>query len=408
MDSLLAAAARALARGDPLGALRRVALRSDAHALALRGIAMAQLGDLGRARELLVRAERAFGRREAVARARCVVARFEVALAARELGSTAATRALEDAARTLEARGDTRNAEHARLVLARRALLFGQLDRAERVLDQARVGELPPMLQGIAELCRAEVFGRRVRAADASQALDRAAVAAATAGIPALLAEVERAREELGRPAARRVGPGGTETLRLDEVERLLASGALVVDGCRRSLRQGARVIVLARRPVLFALLRALAEAAPSDVDRLALIEHAFQVRRPNESHRARLRVEMGRLRREIGALAEVEATPRGFVLRPRAAVPVVVLAPPLDGTGADVLALLAAGDPWSTSSLSLALGRSQRSVQRALAEAEAEGRVAGTGRARARRWMARGPSAFATPLLLPVALPGD
>ena len=408
MDSLLAAAARALACGDPLGALQRVALRSDAHALALRGIAMAQLGDLTRARDLLARAERAFGRKEAVARARCVVARFEVALAARELGPASAPRALEEAARTLEARGDARNGAHALLVIARRALLFGQLDRAERALDQARVSELPPMLQAIAELCRAEVSGRRVRATEASLALERGGAAARAAGIPSLLAEVERARDELNRPAARRVAANGTEPLRLDQVERLLASGSLVVDGCRRSLRQGARVIALARRPVLFALLRALAEASPSDVDRAALIERAFEVRRPNASHRARLRVEMGRLRREIDALAEVEATPRGFVLRPRGAGPVVVLAPPLDGTGADVLALLAGGEAWSTSALSLALGRSQRSVQRALAEAEAEGGVAGTGRARARRWMARGASSFATPLLLPLALPGE
>jgi hypothetical protein len=53
MDSLITAAARALARGDPLGALNRVALRDDAPALALRGIAMAQLGDLVRAKALL-------------------------------------------------------------------------------------------------------------------------------------------------------------------------------------------------------------------------------------------------------------------------------------------------------------------------------------------------------------------
>jgi hypothetical protein len=67
MDSLITAAAQALTAGDPLGALNRVALRDDAPALALRGIAMAQLGDLPRAKQLLRNAARAFGPRAAVA-----------------------------------------------------------------------------------------------------------------------------------------------------------------------------------------------------------------------------------------------------------------------------------------------------------------------------------------------------
>ncbi|MEJ7729993.1 MAG: hypothetical protein WKG00_12325 [Polyangiaceae bacterium] len=286
-------------------------------------------------------------------------------------------------------------------------MLFGQLDRAERALDAARVSELPPMLQAIAELCRAEVSGRRVRATEAALALERGAAAAQAAGIPSLLAEVERAARSWAGPPRGAWGPvSGAAVPR-----RGGAIAGLRVTGRRRlpALPAPGRSRHRARTPA--GALRAaarLAEAAPSDVERAALIERAFEVRRPNASHRARLRVEMGRLRREIGALAEVEATPRGFVLRPRLAGPVGVLAPPLDGTGADVLALLAGGEAWSTSALSLALGRSQRSVQRALAEAEAEGRVAGTGRARARRWMARGASAFATPLLLPLALPGE
>ncbi|HEU5194094.1 MAG TPA: helix-turn-helix domain-containing protein, partial [Methylomirabilota bacterium] len=86
MDTLIAAAAHALAAGDPLGALKRIALRDDAPALALRGIAMAQLGDFVRAKRLLRRAARTFPPSEAVARARCVVAEAEIALVSRDLG----------------------------------------------------------------------------------------------------------------------------------------------------------------------------------------------------------------------------------------------------------------------------------------------------------------------------------
>src|SRR5437868_2091825 len=192
MDSLIAAAARALVVGDTLGALKRVGLRDDPPALALRGIAMAQLGEHTRARELLRRAARGFG------------------------------------------------AHH-------------ELARAHEAAERARV--------------------------------------------PALLAEVAEARAALDRPAARRVHAGREQPLRLDEVEALLASGALVVDACRRGLRAGTTWWPLARRPVLFALARALAEAWPGDVDRNTLIARAFGARRPNESHRARLRVEIGRLR---------------------------------------------------------------------------------------------------------------
>src|SRR5215210_1953870 len=108
MDSLINAAARALAAGDPIGALKRVALRDDAPALALRGIAMAQLGNLPRAKALLRGAARAFGPKEAVARARCVVAEAEVAFASRDLGWSPT--ALAAARATLEARGDRVNA----------------------------------------------------------------------------------------------------------------------------------------------------------------------------------------------------------------------------------------------------------------------------------------------------------
>ena len=62
-----------------------------------------------------------------------------------------------------------------------------------------------------------------------------------------------------------------------------------------------AAVISLATRPVLFALARALAEAWPGDVPRDALVARAFGAKLADESHRARLRVEIGRLRRCCG-----------------------------------------------------------------------------------------------------------
>jgi hypothetical protein len=404
MDSLIAAAARALAAGDALGALKRISLREDPPALALRGIAMAQLGEHRRARELLRLAARGFGPHEELARARCVVAEAEVALAMREFGGS--LRSLASATAALEARADHGNALHARLIAARRLVLLGRLDEAAAALARLDSRGLPPALAAVAELTAAELALRSLRTGPAQAALARAPEAAERAGVPALLAEVAGAREALDRPAARRLSAGAEQALRLDEVEALLASGALVVDACRRGVRAGAEWHPLARRPVLFTLARALAEAWPGDVDRQALIARAFRTRHPNESHRARLRVEMGRLRALVVPLARIEATARGFVLRPRGACDVVVLAPPIDGDQASLVALLSDGAAWSTSALALALGTGQRTVQRALVELEAAGRVRSIGRARARRWLSPPLAGFTTILLLPAALP--
>ena len=133
MDSLITAAARALAAGDPLAALKRVALRDDPPALALRGIAMAQLGEHARARELLRRAARGFGGQEELSSARCVVAEAEVALAMRDLGGS--PRPLAAAAAALDARADLANALQARLIAARRLLLLGRLDETSAALE---------------------------------------------------------------------------------------------------------------------------------------------------------------------------------------------------------------------------------------------------------------------------------
>jgi len=405
MDSLIASAARLLAAGDPLGALQRVALRDDPPALALRGIAMAQLGDYDRARKLLRRAARGFGDRERLAQARCRVAEAEVAFAAHDLSQP--LRTLDAAARTLEALGDRANALHARLIGARRQLLVGELEAAERTLAAVDVAaDTPPTLAARVELTRAELALRRVRAADADAALGRAHAAALTAGIPALVAEIDRVRRALSVPSARLIVDSAVRPVRLEEVEALFASDNLVIDACRRAVRSPARNIPLAGRPVLFALVGVLAEAWPADVPRDRLIERAFGARIANESHRARLRVEMSRLRAALRPLARVESTPRGFALVPIDAPAVVVLAPPIDGPAGSILALLEGGESWSTSDLARALGSSQRTLQRALRQLEETAAVRTVGRGRSRRWLAPALGGFATTLLLPGALP--
>jgi DNA-binding winged helix-turn-helix (wHTH) protein len=188
----------------------------------------------------------------------------------------------------------------------------------------------------------------------------------------------------------------------------LLASRAFVVDACRHVVRDQNKVVSLARRPVLFALVRALGEAWPGDVPRDTLVARAFRARRADESHRARLRVEIGRLRRMLGRLADVRATRRGFALAPRGAREVVILARPVEEEHATVLALLADGESWSSSALALALGTSQRTVQRALDSLAAARKIQSLGRGRARRWMTPPVPGFTTTLLLPASLPID
>ena len=374
MDSLITAAARALAAGDLLGVLKRVGLRDDAPALALRGIAMAQLGDLVRAKALLQSAARAFGPREAVARARCVVAEAEIALVSRDLGWP--PKALDAARATLEKHGDWVNAAHARHLEVRRLLLIGRLDEAERALAGLDPAPFPPASRAAYELVVAGIAMRRVRAKVARAALARAERAARQAGIPALMAEVESASLVLNTPAARLIARGEERLLLLEEVEAVLESGALVVDACRHVVRGEDTVVSLARRPVLFALARALGEAWPGDLSRDALVKRAFRAKHADESHRARLRVEIGRLRAELRSLASVSATTQGFALAPRSAGEVVVLAPPVEDQHAAVIAFLADGESWSSSALALALGASARTVQRALDSLAIAGKV--------------------------------
>jgi hypothetical protein len=407
MDSLITAAARALASGDPLGALQRVALRDDAPALALRGIAMAQLGDLVRAKALLRSAARAFSPRETVARARCLVAEAEIALVSRDLGWP--EKSLEAARVTLEAHGDRLNAAHARYLQVRRLLLIGRLEEAEHTLAQLDPAHLPPMLKAVHELVAAGIALRRLQTKPARDALARAKLAASQADIPALTAEAESASLVLNTPAARLISSGTERTLLLEDVEALQASkGLLLIDACRYVVRAEGTAVSLASRPVLFELARALGEAWPGDVARDVLLARAFGAKLADESHRARLRVEIGRLRRMLRTLATISATKSGFRLAPCRAREVAVLARPVEDEHGAVLAFLTDGESWSSSALALAMGTSQRSVQRALDSLAAKGRVQAFGRARARRWMTPPIPGFTTTLLLPAPLPGD
>lgn len=407
MDSLIVAAAQALAVGDPIGALSRVALREDPPALALRGIAMAQLGELDRARALLKRAATAFGPREGVARARCVVAQAEIALVSRDLGFP--PRTLEQARAVLSRHGDVFNAAHAGLVEVRRLVLLGRLDEAEFGLAGIASLPLPPAHRAAAELVGGAIAMRRLATAAAAEALARAAEAARRSGIAGLEAEVARATEALAAPAAHRLAAGTRHALGLADVEALFASGTLVVDACRRVVRRGGAIVPLASRPVLFALARALAEAAPGDVTRATLVARAFGGRDADESHRARLRVEIGRLRAALRGLATLRATREGFVMAPAGGEAVVVIAPPIeegDEQHAALLALLADGEAWSSSALALVLGASPRTVQRALETLAAGGRAIPVGKGRARRWITPPMPGFPTTLLLPAPLP--
>ena len=406
MDSLITAAARALAAGDALGALKRVALRDDAPALALRGIAMAQLGDLVRAKALLRRAARAFGPKETVARARCVVAEAEIALVLRDLNWPA--KALDTAQVTLEAHGDRVNAVHARNLRIRRLLLIGRLDEAEQAVAEIDPSPFPPAWKTAHELVVVGIAMRRLQTRTARAALARAERAAREANIPMLTAEVESASRLLNTPTARSMARGEERLLLLEDVEALLASNVLVVDACRYAVRESGTVVSLATRPVLFALARALGEAWPGDVPRDTLVARAFRAKHADESHRARLRVEIGRLRAELRPLADVSATKQGFALAPRRAREIVVLAPPVEEPHAAVLAFLADGESWSSSALAIALGSSPRTVQRALDQLGAAGKVQSFGRGRARRWMTPPVPGFPTILLLPGPLPSD
>jgi len=286
--------------------------------------------------------------------------------------------------------------------------LIGRLDDAERALTKIDPAAFPAALRAVHELVSAAIAIRHLRTNAARAALERADRSAREARIPALLAEVHDAARTLEAPAARLLANGVERPLRLRDVETLLASDALVVDACRYDVRAARDVVSLASRPVLFTLARVLAEAWPADVPRQTLVARAFRAKHADESYRARLRVEIGRLRRLLRKLADVKATTDGFELRPKRARKVVVLARPVEEEHGVVLAFLADGESWSSSALALASNTSQRNVQRALESLASAGKVQSFGRGRARRWMTPPLPGFTTSLLLPAPLPGD
>jgi hypothetical protein len=246
---------------------------------------------------------------------------------------------------------------------------------------------------------RAEIAARRLRVPEAEAAIARARTAAQAAALPPLSAQVERAAADLAAPVARLVRDGTIALAALSDIASLARDGALVIDACRHELREGSARISLASRPILFALARALGEVAPLERSRALLIERAFGARRTTDSLRARLRVEIGRLRRALAPLGlPVDATLEGFALRGER---VVVVLPPGDGEASVLLALLRSGEAWSSSALAGASGLGKRAVQRALAELKQAGKVDSHGAGRSRRWVAPLPEGFAITLLL-------
>ncbi len=395
MDAGITAAARALDAGDVIAALGYVAARGDAGALALRGIAMARLGELASARACLRQAALAFGA-DRHARARCTVARAEVELAMRDL--TRPTD-LAPAIDELERAGDARNAAWARLVEARRSIVLGRLDQAELSLSRVPARELPPLVLAVRSLTELEVALRRLDGGARAGGRHARAGALARGPLPGAggrdRAGGERARSGGGaRPLARRragraaggarragdVGCGGGR--RLPARARLRAGHARSAHAAHPVSRSCAPS---ARRT------RGTSPATPWP-------RSSSAHRRPDESHRVRLRVEVGRARALVRGLSGIVATGGGFRLD--TGRDVVVITPPDGSEGADVLALVESGDAWTSASLAAALGCGVRRVQRALKDLEAAGRVRSHGRGRARNWSA--PPRIASHLLLP------
>jgi hypothetical protein len=398
MDPDLETAAQHLGRFDALGALRLVGTREDPLALALRGVAMAQLGEDRNAQKLLGRAERTFAETDPRMHARVVAARGEVALGSRDLAL--AGRLLETAEAALGA--DRTNRTFVRILRVRRLLLLGRVEEA-RALAAIDLRGAPPRLRVLAELLRADIAARRLRVLEAEAAIARARTAARAAEVAPLVAQVERFATDFAAPVARVIRDRTFALATLADVTSLARNKGLVVDGCRRELRLDGVTVSLATRAVLFALAEALGEAAPAAASRVLLIERAFGARRTTESLRARLRVEIGRLRRALAPIAmTIEPTADGFRLSGDSeAMRVVVVLPPADGEASLLLALLRDGEAWSSSSLANASGLGQRAVQRALAELKDAGKVDAHSAGRNRRWVARPPEGFATTLLL-------
>ncbi|MEA2748712.1 MAG: hypothetical protein QOI41_2855 [Myxococcales bacterium] len=391
------AAAQALARGDALQALGSVGRADDALGLTLRGIAYAQLGDLDLARTSLERADKLT--RAPLARARIQAALTEIAMS--DGDPARAARAARVSAAELARLGDVRNAAMQRLVLARAEVLLGRLAEARHVVSEVlgTSPALPPDVLAVAWLAKAEIAVRAIAATEARDALKRAR--AAMDGAPnGLLARALVALEaELSKPVARLERSGVVRDADLYAIEAASSGALLLVDACRRVVIGGRAAIPLARRPVLFALLLILARAVPRDVARDDLAARAFGVSRVNASHRSRLRVEIGRLRKVLDGVAEPIATEAGYRLAsPRE---VITLLPPSEDDDARIAILMSDGAAWTAQALAEHAGVSKRTAQRALALLVEEGRALKTGYAQDIRYTRAGPRIASRMLLL-------
>jgi tetratricopeptide (TPR) repeat protein len=380
----LTAAARALSLGDALSALKWLGRRTDAPARAMRGAALSQLGAFVSAKAQLRAALRALGPESGLLRARCLAAQAEIALALGDLRWSAEP--VARAVAELEAAGDARNAAYLRLVAARAALRLGRPADAERLLRPATFAPVAPLDRTLAELVRVELAAKRGDPDLLKSALASAGAAAERAAIPALVSEVARIRDRYEGPAAVITSRGKARTASFCEVCALGRSAGVVIDGGAREVRSSGDGVPFARRPVLFDVLRVLAEAWPGAVPREALIARVFGARRPNESHRIRLRVEIGRLRKVVRPRLGVVSEGPGYALS--AAGEVVLVMPLEESPASRLLSLMHGGEGWSASSLALALDVSERTIQRSLGELQRAGKVGPTGNGRGRRWV--------------------
>jgi tetratricopeptide (TPR) repeat protein len=390
-------AGSALARGEALRALGLVGRADTALGLTLRGVAYAQLGDLEMARRSLERALAVVGDGRTRARARAALA--EIAL---HTGDPAATaRAARASAEELDALGDPRNAAMQRLVVARAEVLLGRLGEARRAVEEVlAAADLAPDVRAVASLAQAEIALRDLAPTEAQGALARARRALAQQPQELLSRAIDRVEGELSLPVARLLRGGVVGSADLFAIEQVCRGDVLLVDDCRRLVLGGRASIPLARRPVVFALLLALARAWPGSTPRDELIARIFDARRSNASHRARLRVEVGRLRKILDGLgAGPVATPDGYALS--SAREVVVLLPPSDDDEARLASLLSDGASWSAQSLAEHAGVSKRTAQRVLGGLVEGGRAERTGEGKNVRYARPGAPIASRMLLL-------
>lgn len=398
-------AARALQAGDPLRALGLVGRLESAEGLLIRGIAYAQVGDYELAETSLDRAiaitssPRAKDKDARTITARARAALVEILLNRGDAGPAA--RAARESVLELERLGDQHNANMQRLVLARAEVLLGRIEEARSVVAEMLGGKaaLGADITAIALLADAEIAIRTMRASAARESLRRARHALEEAPNPILARALVVLEQELSHPIARLVRDGVARDADLYTIEAASTGELLLVDACRRLVLGGRVILPLARRPVLFELLIALARAWPSAVPRDELAKHAFDTKKPNASHRSRLRVEIGRLRKLMeGIGAEPNATADGYELSTQREV--AVLLPPSDEDSARMLLLLGDGAAWSAQSLAEHTGMSKRTVQRAMARLLENGSVTRAGKGRDLRY-ARVGSPIASRMLL-------